>query len=221
MKKLVIYHGSDHRIEKPQYNYEDANPNNDYGLAFYCTLDKEAGKEWACRKSKNGVLNAYEIDTSDLEILDLTDKTKFNVLNWIALLMHNRDLEPEFKEKRKIQLAYLETKLPDITGYDIIIGYRADDAYFRFPQKFVDNKLTLGTMEEIYFNGELGVQFVVYSEKAFNKLKFIKTEDVREEYYYKYQQRVEDADKEYYKLESEQEFAKGIRINDLIEMGQK
>ena len=35
MSKLTIYHGSPVIIEKPQFGV--GNPNNDYGLGFYCT----------------------------------------------------------------------------------------------------------------------------------------------------------------------------------------
>ena len=39
----IIYHGSDHVIEKPQYGYGKSY--NDYGMGFYCTENINMAKE--------------------------------------------------------------------------------------------------------------------------------------------------------------------------------
>ena len=45
MSKLTVYHGSPVIIEKPQFGI--GNPDNDYGLGFYCTETLDLAKEWA------------------------------------------------------------------------------------------------------------------------------------------------------------------------------
>lgn len=58
----VVYHGSDHIIEQPEYG--KGMRNNDYGRGFYCTENLELAKEWACAKQKDGYANIYELDMS-------------------------------------------------------------------------------------------------------------------------------------------------------------
>ena len=40
---MKIFHGSENRIEKPEYG--KGKPYNDYGLGFYCTEDIEMAME--------------------------------------------------------------------------------------------------------------------------------------------------------------------------------
>lgn len=54
MERPIIYHGSDHKIEKPMSNI--GNPYNDYGLGFYCTRDIKIAKEWVNKTTSNGYL---------------------------------------------------------------------------------------------------------------------------------------------------------------------
>lgn len=47
MNKIIcVYHGSSQIIQQPVIG--KGNPNNDYGLGFYCTESVELAKEWAC-----------------------------------------------------------------------------------------------------------------------------------------------------------------------------
>ena len=67
--KIKVYHGSAKIIEKPVYGI--GNPNNDYGLGFYCTENEELAKEWAVSSQYNGFANQYKLDISYLKILNL------------------------------------------------------------------------------------------------------------------------------------------------------
>ena len=91
----IIYHGSQDIINKPEYL--KGNIHNDYGLGFYCCSNKELAKEWASKRYGNGFVNKYSIRDDRLKILDLTKPPYDNVLYWIALLMHNRDLSTGIK----------------------------------------------------------------------------------------------------------------------------
>ena len=64
-EKLIIYHGSDHIIEVPEYG--KGKKYNDYGLGFYCTEYIELAKEWACSDINGGYANKYVLDLSYLK----------------------------------------------------------------------------------------------------------------------------------------------------------
>ena len=176
MENIFLYHGSDHTIEKPIYGY--GNHNNDYGLGFYCTTELYTAKEWANKNITSGIVNKYSLSLVGLNVLDLTDKNKYSVLNWIAILMHFRVLKNSFRLTHKIELQYLEDNYYiDVFKYDLVIGFRADDSYFEFPLLFIDNQLRLESLTEIFELGHLGVQHVLivsYYENNFKHKKLVK-----------------------------------------------
>ena len=86
-EKLNLYHGAPLIIEKPTYG--TGNPNNDYGLGFYCTESIELAKEWACSGETGGFANRYTIDMTGLSVLSLTNGD-YNILNWLSILLENR-----------------------------------------------------------------------------------------------------------------------------------
>ena len=59
MSKLLLYHGSQRIVSKPQFG--QGKIYNDYGRGFYCTEDKELAKEWACPAADDGFANSYEL----------------------------------------------------------------------------------------------------------------------------------------------------------------
>ena len=172
---MVIYHGSKRIIEKPIV--KGSNPTNDYGPSFYLTLNLDSAKSWACRNNTIGVVNKYLVDSHEyqkLKILDLTNKDKYSVLHWLAILMHFRVLNSSFKKNNELTLKWLEQYYINVAEYDVVIGYRADDAYFRFPIQFISNDLAFEDLESIYLSGNLGVQYAFMSERAIKLLKYEK-----------------------------------------------
>ena len=170
---ITIYHGSRMIVRKPSFGM--GNPNNDYGLGFYCTHEIELAKEWACGEELGGFANQYDLDLSSLSIMDLSG-ADYHILNWLALLMDNRrfrlssDVSIESKD-------YLTSVfLPDISDYDVIIGYRADDSYFAFANAFLNSALSLEQLARAMLLGKLGEQIVLKSQKAFGNLNFTRSE---------------------------------------------
>ena len=173
---MNIYHGSKIVIDNPVVKGSD--PTNDYGPAFYLTLDLDAAKSWACRHDSLGVVSEYFVDDrsyKNLKILDLTRKDVYSVLNWVAILMHFRTLTPSFKKENEFTLKWLEKYYVDVDEYDVVVGYRADDSYFRFPISFVSNNLSYDDLEDVFLSGNLGVQYAFMSEKAIKALKYQKS----------------------------------------------
>jgi len=195
---MIIYHGSKQIIKKPVVNGSDEH--NDYGASFYLTTDLESAKVWACKHNTPGIVNEYEIRKTEyekLKILNLTDKEKYSPLNWIAILVHFRKLSGKFRNEYQLYLDWLEKYYIDISEYDVIIGYRADDAYFAFPLSFIQNQLSYDDLERIYRLGNLGVQQAFMSERAIKLLKFIRTRECDDSYIGKYYEIVRAAAKEF------------------------
>lgn len=209
MSTITLLHGSDHIIKKPILSLGKAH--NDYGYGFYCTELLEMAKEWACKENKDGFVNEYKLNTDGLKILNLLDGT-YSILNWIALLLKNRifSLQDEIAIDARNYL--IEHYLIDTAEYDIIIGYRADDSYFSYAQSFVSNGLSLRGLNQALYLGKLGVQTVLISEKAFQKLEFVKAMTIdKETYYPKFLSRDIEARKSY-----QEEIKKGRSYRDDI-----
>lgn len=180
---MKIYHGSKVLIEHPVVKGSDEA--NDYGPSFYLTTDLEAAKSWACKHDSIGVVNEYEIRSGSfdgLKVLDLTDKSKYSVLNWMAILMHFRELDPSFVRNNQLTLDWLQKYYVNVDDYDVIIGFRADDSYFRFPLRFVSNDLSFDDLEDVFLSGHLGVQYAFMSERAIKLLSFKRIIECGDEY---------------------------------------
>lgn len=213
--KRVLYHGSEFIIEKPEY--KKGNIHNDYGLGFYCTTNRELAKEWAAKRSGKGFVNKYEIRDDNLKILDLTKLPYNDVMHWVSLLMHNRELSSSLRNNYPRELKYLDEKyLLNVNDYDVVIGYRADDSYFHFPEAFVRSEITLESLNTIFTAGDLGKQYVLISEKAFNSLKYVESQEVSEDSQEDYYTRKSGADKIFTDLLEEDRYKKGTRMRDLV-----
>lgn len=168
IKKIQVYHGSDHIIQTPVYlgGKED----NDYGNGFYTTEYEDRAKSWAALNGdpSHSIVNKYELDLDGLNVLNLAD---FGVLAWIAEVVSNRGTSQEATEilgKRLVEMYKVDTSL-----YDIIIGYRADDSYTQVIEAFLLNQMNIAEVEKLFYKGSLGNQIFLKSEKAFSQIKWL------------------------------------------------
>ena len=196
---MILYHGSKDIIEKPIYG--QGKKYNDYGLGFYCTDNIELAKEWGTSFERSGYANRYQIDCTELKILDLNDD-KYCILHWLAILLSNREFDTpaglalEAKEflKKNFMLDYKE--------YDIIKGYRADDSYFSFAQDFINGTISYRQLNNAMYLGKLGIQYVLKSKEAFNRIVFDGYRRSRyKEWYAKKMKRDKSARREYFDVE--------------------
>lgn len=167
--KLTLYHGSQEIIEVPEYG--KGKEYNDYGRGFYCTEKDELAKEWACPEKKDGFSNKYELDLTGLNVMHLTKGT-FNILNWLAILLKHRKFDITSNVGNNAREYILEHFMPDTTGVDVMIGYRADDSYFSFAEDFVNNGISVRDLNVAMQLGTLGEQVVLISERSFERIKF-------------------------------------------------
>ena len=175
MSVIQLLHGTDHIIEVPDIHI--GNPHNDYGMGFYCTRVDEMAREWACKK------NSYDFDTEGLKVLNLLDGTH-TVLNWMALLLQFRTFKLDSEVAVDARDYLIDHYSIDLTGFDVVIGYRADDSYFQYAESFVSNTLPLRSLNKALKLGKLGEQTVVISQKGFDRLHFVNAYPVSKSVYY-------------------------------------
>lgn len=168
---LVLYHGSDHVIERPVHGA--GRLYNDFGRGFYCSQDEELAREWAATHLADGFANRYELDTSDLVALRL-DAPGYCVLHWLAVLVAHRTFRLRNPVASRAMRYLMEHFAVNVEGYDLIIGWRADDSYFDFADGFLNNAITVQQLASAMRLGNLGEQIVLKSARVFEpeRLKF-------------------------------------------------
>lgn len=198
MSKL-IYHGSKDIVLTPRFG--EGKPYNDYGLGFYCTESQDLAKEWAVDYQRDGYANCYELDDSQLKILYLNSED-YCIMHWLALLLANRRFDVTTPLAKAAKEYILSNFLLDVSEYDVIIGYRADDSYFSYADDFIRGVISYRQLNNAMHLGNLGEQVMLKSEKAFEKLLFLDHEYVQaSEWYAKKAARDAAARNEYFNVE--------------------
>ena len=195
----IIYHGSDHMIEKPKFGY--GKPYNDYGVGFYCTENPNMAKEWGVGIDHNGYSNQYKIECDGLTILDL-NAPGYTMLHWLTILLENREFDASAPLAAEAKEYLMNTFHLDYKCADIIIGYRAEDSYFSFASDFINGAISYRQLCNAMRLGKLGQQFVLKSKVAFERLEFLgyKTANSKE-WYKKKAFRDQTARRQYFDVE--------------------
>ena len=173
---MKIYHGSQFIIEKPGYRKGKAH--NDYGYGFYCTEYPDLARERSVDISHDGYINCYELDTTELTMLDLNH---YGTLTWLSILLENRVFDLNTPLSREAADYIKNEFYIDYSGYDLIKGYRADDCYFSFAYDFINGAISLEQLSEAMHLGELGNQIVLKSRQSFERIKLTGAEEVKKE----------------------------------------
>lgn len=139
--------------------------------------------EGACKQNTDGFVNKYSLELDSLKILNLLGGD-YNILHWMALLLKNRTFRLSNEISIDARDYIIDNFSIDLTDYDVVIGYRADDSYFSFAESFVQNGLPLRTLNQALRLGKLGEQTVLVSEKAFEQLHFEEAELADKTIYY-------------------------------------
>ena len=219
----TIYHGSVKIIEQPQYGA--GRKDNDYGLGFYCTEDIELAKEWAASDERGGFVNCYEVEEDGICFLNLQQIPEESgsysaqermILQWMALLVDNRAIRLGSPVERRGKEYLVSRFLPDISKYDCLIGYRADDSYFSYARAFLSNTLTICQLSAAMRLGNLGHQYVIRSPRMFDRIRFLEAVPVDGGVYFpKRMQRDQSARKEFRRM-LDQEAGEGRYLSDLM-----
>lgn len=210
---MIIYHGSPEIIQKPEM--AKGKINNDYGQGFYCTQELERAKEWACLANADGYANCYELNTDGLNILNLSAE-EYTILHWMALLVTYRQFHISSPIMKRGKKWLQDNFLIDISEYDVIIGYRADDSYFSFARAFLNNEISVKQLGYALKLGELGEQIVLKSEKAFRAIRYISYEMADNSVYNLQRKKRDETARRAYNRELEKEEPNGMFIRDLM-----
>ena len=209
MEKLTLYHGSEKIIKTPVFGKGVIS--NDYGQGFYCTQNKGLAGEWAVLwTGKDGYINEYAFDYAGLSILRLN---QMPIEKWIAVLTANR--KGEYKREYKNRMAvFLDKFGMDISAYDVIEGWRADDSFYSYIRDFFAVALSLEKLREAMSFGDLGMQICLKSKKAFAAIEFVAHYGASTSIYLKSaQDRDEEARRKYFEIEGAMQ---GTLLIDLI-----
>jgi len=166
---MTLFHGSQFRIEKPYAGGGKAA--NDYGSGFYCTESEDLACEWAVTPQHDGYANRYVFDVRGLKVLDLNGEGHC-VLHWLAVLLRYRVFDVRYGVATLARPYLLENFAVDVSRYDVIRGYRADDSYFSFAQDFISGMISYPQLTVAMRLGNLGEQIVLKSEEAFARIRF-------------------------------------------------
>lgn len=209
MAEMILYHGSLDLIKKPVFGY--GKTNNDYGPGFYCTQNLELAKEWAAQDpEKDGWANEYSIETDGLKLLNLNG-SEYTILNWLSVLAKYRDFRVSTPIARQGKNYLIENFSVPVENYDMIMGYRADDSYFSFARAFVNNELSIAQLANAMKLGKLGEQYVLKSQKAFDKIQFKEAHrSLAKEYFSKRKDRNEAANQAFRKE------AENVDLNEIF-----
>ena len=216
MTELTLFHRNPRgSYEKPEYGRGKVH--NDYGSGFYCTRHAELAREWACpTEGRDGFCNRYRLETEGLQVLDLSTQP-YTVLHWLAVLVEYR----VFDVKTPIAIAgkqYLHERfLPPVDEYDVVVGHRADDSYFSFARAFLRNGISLEQLERAMRLGDLGLQVVLKSPRAFERIAFEGAEAVSAEVYYPRRLERDERARQLYCEEAQRLGIGGVYMRDILE----
>lgn len=214
---MILYHGSENIVQRPTFGLGKIH--NDYGRGFYCTESRDMACEWAVGFDHDGYVNKYELDIADLRLLDLNSE-EYVALHWLATLLQNRWFDVRSPLAREARAYLIETFPVSISDADVIVGYRADDSYFTFAQDFISGSISYRQLRNAMQLGELGLQFVVKSEKAFQRIRFLSAEQsLRSSWLPRREQRDRNARERYFDYERSNRKKGDLYIQQIIDEG--
>ena len=212
---MTIYHGSESVIKTPQFGL--GKRTNDYGLGFYCTEDKTLAGEWSVLPHRDGFVNQYEIATDGLKVLNLAGKP-YTVLHWLAILLENRTFDVEGDVAFAAREYLLKNFRPEYDEADVIVGYRANDSYFSFARTFLSGALSYANLSRAIRLGNLGLQVVVKSRRAFDALSFIgATSASRSDFLAAKERRDSEARQEFQRMKAEAFDPNGLYMLNMLQ----
>lgn len=135
----------------------------DFGRGFYMGTDPIQPLTLVCNE-RNPIFYTLEFNMDNLKVLDIEID-----LDWAMLIAFFRGYMDEDKDS-KVYEKY--SHMAD--GYDVIIGYIADDRMYQVLTDFFEKRITdaalIGSLSAL----KLGRQYVAVTQKACNQIKIVK-----------------------------------------------
>lgn len=158
--RLIVYHGSKKGITdkiKPI-----SRESCDFGKGFYLGTDPAQPLTLICDEDKP-LLYTMKLDLTGLKVL----KVEMN-LEWAMLIAYYRGYMDEVKGS-EIYKKY--ERLAD--GYDVILGYIANDRMYRVMKSFFEKEITDVALIHSLSALDLGRQYVCKTAKACDQLEIV------------------------------------------------
>lgn len=117
-----------------------------------------------------GWLHSYELDISNLSILDFESLKQNRSLYWVTELLQYRVLGDSGvnRVRRNQYKDFLTSNFAmNSENYDVVVGWCADDSYFRIVKYLLNDLLNVTLLEQALCLGQLGIQYCCRSESAF------------------------------------------------------
>lgn len=158
--RLIVYHGSKKGL---QGRIEPISREScDFGKGFYLGTDPAQPLTLICDEDKP-VLYTMKLDLTGLKVL----KVEMD-LEWAMLIAYYRGYMDEVKGS-EIYKKY--EKMAD--GYDVILGYIANDRMYRVMKSFFEKEITDVALIHSLSALDLGRQYVCKTQKACDRLEII------------------------------------------------
>lgn len=160
--KILLFHGSKTSINFP-IDLKFSKSNNDFGKGFYLGESFiQAGMYISNSTSTN--IYSFCLSLNDLKTY------KFNVdKEWMIAIAYFRGWLNDFKDSKVI--LNIMKKIKDV---DVIVAPIADNRMFDIIKEFINGEITDLQCQHALAATDLGMQYVLKTEKAINQLEFIK-----------------------------------------------
>lgn len=159
--KFILYHGSKKGIKGDivPISRQDC----DFGSGFYMGTETLQPLTLICGEEKP-VFYVADFSLTDLKVLEIELG-----LEWAMVIAYHRGYMDIIKgtEMYEKYAHYLD-------GYDVVVGYIADDRLYTELTKFFDGNITDEALLRCLSALELGKQYVALTEKACKNVKIVK-----------------------------------------------
>ena len=153
-------------------------------------------------------------------IVDNLNSPDYTILNWIAVLVEHRLFSIKTPVARRAKRYLIENFGVNVSAFDLITGYRADDSYFDYAESFLNNGISVEQLARAMRLGKLGEQIVIKSKFAFSRLHYEGFDIAEKEQYYVLRKARDDEANQLY-LEMLEEESDGLYIQDIMRGGIK
>lgn len=182
---ILLYHGNKDKTMIPTFG--KGKGDSDFGQGFYTTPSKDLGCEWAYSSYTFGTVGYLHTYNLDIEGLNVFDFTQEDSLCWVAEILSHRKLKTDLLgDQAEIVTDHINkfilTYKRDTSAADVIVGYRADDSYFKYAADFIKGILYRETLDKALYLGDLGLQVFLKSPVAFDHLKLLGVVEVDQKY---------------------------------------
>ena len=163
VNNVILFHGAKKSFSMPINFNANSKINNDFGIGFYLGENFEQAANYISFINMNMVY-CFNLNLSNLNIY------KFNVdTEWMIAIAYYRGWLEEYKES-----TFIKTIINKIKECDVIIAPIADNRMFDIITEYVEGSITDEQCKHALAATNLGLQYVLKTNKAIKNIELIK-----------------------------------------------